>query len=174
MSQPSEPLVLALRQEWSHLLKQVALKLDHCLLQLSDTQICQRPGPGMNSVANHIAHMTGNLYQWSVTSLTDEPDQRDREAEFRDLHPGDVMSLKMRLLSSISAAYTSINRVTLEQLLQTRSVQGFTVTGLQALNHTVTHLVGHTHQVVQLTRWHLGEDYQFHWNPDQPRGEVPL
>lgn len=174
MSQLTEPLTQALRDEWNHLLKQVMLKLDHCLCQLSERQVCQRPGPGMNSIANHIAHMTGNLYQWSVTGFTAEPDQRDREAEFADISPAQLMNLKMRLLNVTAEAYNVIKRITPEQLLETRSIQGFNVTGLQALNHTITHLVGHTHQVIQLTRWHLGEDYRFHWEPNQPRNEVPL
>jgi aminoglycoside N3'-acetyltransferase len=55
-----------------------------------------------------------------------------------------------------------------------RQIQGFDVTVMQALFHTVPHFVGHTHQILMLTRLALGTEYQFEWSPEQSRTGVPL
>jgi len=100
--------------------------------------------------------------------------RRDRDREFADWEPSDLRRLNQELIMALNEASQVIARLTASQLLQTRTIQGFQVTGLQALSHTVTHLVGHTHQIVQLTRWHLGPGYRFGWSEDGPRDNVPL
>ena len=57
--------------------------------------------------------------------------------------------------------------------LEARTIQGFDVTVLEALGHTVTHFTGHTHQIIMLTRLILGDDYQYDWDPSRPRTSVP-
>lgn len=174
MSQSESHLLQDLCDEYLHLLTECVNKLEHCLSQLSDEQFCQRPGPGQNSVANHLAHMTGNLKQWAVTGFAQEPDRRQREAEFRDFSKSDRPRILHELISVLGLAAVTIEKVTPEELARVRTIQGFKVNGLQALSHTVTHFVGHTHQVIQLTRWHLGSSYRFHWNENASRNVVPI
>jgi uncharacterized damage-inducible protein DinB len=174
MSNTEVPLLEALRTEWLHLLIAATSKLEHCLCQLEPSQVCLRPGPQLNSIANQLAHVAGNLRQWTAAGFGAEPDQRNREREFEDWEPEDVRALQENLLRALAAAHDVISQVTTSELLRERTIQGFTVTGLQALSHTITHLVGHTHQIVQLTRWHLGSRYRFHWTEDSPRQGVPI
>jgi uncharacterized damage-inducible protein DinB len=175
MADSESTLLVALRAEWTHLLIAALDKIEHCQTQLNSEQICLRPGPGLNSIANLLAHIAGNLHQWGVAGFGAEPDCRNRPAEFGDWEPADLKALVQQLLKVLNAVSHVIDSVTSEELLRVRTIQGFSVTGLQALNHTVSHFVGHTHQIVQLTRWQLGGRYQFHWSEASPRTEgVPL
>ena len=174
MSETEKQLLTELKDEYLHLLSESVTKLDHCLSQLSDEQFCQRPGPAQNSIANLLAHMAGNLKQWAVTGFGTEPDLRQRESEFRDFTPHDRMKLLKELIAVLGLAASTIEKATHQELARVRNIQGFNVSGLQALSHTVTHFVGHTHQVIQLTRWHLGSRYRFQWDENAPRDRVPI
>lgn len=174
-TEPEAPLLAALRAEWTHLLIAAIDKIEHCQTQLTERQLCMRPGPELNSIANLLAHVAGNLQQWGVAGFGVEPDDRDRPAEFADWEPADLPTLNQQFIRTLSAVGRLIETVSSEELLRVRTVQGFSVTGLQALSHTVSHLVGHTHQIIQLTRWQLGGQYRFHWNEATPRTNgVPL
>ena len=61
-----------------------------------------------------------------------------------------------------------------QQLVETRVIQAFTVSGLNAILHTSSHFVGHTHQIILLTRIQLADAYEFAWTPDQGREQLPI
>ena len=48
-----------------------------------------------------------------------------------------------------------------QELLRSRRIQGFDVTGLGAIFDSVTHFVGHSHQIVYITRLQLGDRYEW-------------
>lgn len=160
--------------EFEHLLNESMRKIRHCVGQLNDEQIWKRPGDGMNSVANLLLHITGNLRQWCVVGIQQRPDDRDREAEFAATTGLNGAELIRRLDAVAAEAINVIQSLDDQSLQQDRQIQGFKVTVLQALFHTVPHFVGHTHQILMLTRLHLGSAYQFEWSPDQNRTGVPI
>ena len=49
-----------------------------------------------------------------------------------------------------------------QELLRVRHVQHWDVTALHAIFGSISHFVGHTHQIVYITRLRIGETYQFH------------
>ncbi|NQV25170.1 MAG: DUF1572 family protein [Rhodopirellula sp.] len=160
--------------EFEHLLNESLRKIRHCIGQLSDEQVWSRPRGELNSVANLLLHLAGNLQQWCVAGIGGEADDRDRDAEFAATGGLTCTELICRLEGVTGDAIKvmrSLNQVSLEQ---ERDIQGFSVTVLQALFHTVPHFVGHTHQLVLMTRMILGDAYQFEWSPDQKRTGVPL
>jgi uncharacterized damage-inducible protein DinB len=53
----------------------------NCLDKLSDEQIWQRGGDYENSVANLLLHLEGNLRQWILHGIDDQPDVRQRLEE---------------------------------------------------------------------------------------------
>src|SRR5947207_14506968 len=59
-------------------------KIEHCLAQLTDEQVWWRPRPEMNSIANLMLHLAGNLRQWIVAGVGGSTDVRDRPGEFTD------------------------------------------------------------------------------------------
>lgn len=80
----------------------------------------------------------------------------------------------MELRSTIAEAINVVQLVNEAEFCEPREIQQFSTTVMGAILHTVPHCVGHTHQIVQLTRMQLGEDYDFHWSPDAPRMSIPL
>jgi hypothetical protein len=167
-------LATELKRQWVHLLQQSLARIEHCLQQLTAAQIWYRSAADQNSVGNLLLHLAGNLQQWVVHGVAQQPDQRDRDSEFTadgNLPPADLLR---QLNEVVAAAIHVIRRIPADELLQPRSIQGFQTTVVGALMHSIPHFVGHTHQIVMLTRIQLGSDYQFHWNPDEPRGDIPL
>ena len=162
------------RQQACDLLDQSMIKLKNCLRQLNDEQLWWRPSENLNSIGNLVLHMCGNLRQWSVAGLTDAEDTRDREAEFSTSGGMDAAALLELAQSTVEHAQQVFRSASDQQLVETLVIQGFTVTGLNAILHTATHFVGHTHQIILLTRIQLADAYQFAWTPDQGRDQLPI
>lgn len=160
-------------RELGELLEQGLAKMHHCLNQLDDAQLWCRPAGSPHSIGNLLLHVTGNLRQWGWISLTEEPDRRDRAAEF-DSPPVDRSIAWEPLVQLVADCRERWATLSSAELLEQKSIQGFDVTVAQALLHTATHLVGHAHQVVLLTRQLRGDQYRFHWTPDMPRDRLPI
>lgn len=170
----ASPLVSALGREWSHLLDQSVARVEHCMEQITAEQCWMPPGSEQNSIGTIIRHMSGNLNQWGVDGILQQPNSRDRNAEFHSEQRQSHAELMTLLGDAAESAKNVLRRITDADLLESRNIQQFDVTVLGAIMHTVPHFVGHTHQIVQLTRIHLGEQYRFHWDPMGPRVGVPL
>ena len=155
------------------LLDQAMDKIEHCLDQLSDAEIWWRPEPDLNSIGNLILHISGNLRQWCVASLNQQPDIRDRAMEFATRSIDRVELLDIVRLA-VADAKTAILRLQKVQLLEPVVIQGFNVNRMNALLHTATHFQGHTHQIILLTRLQKKDAYQFNWKPESDRSHVPM
>ncbi|MDG2181022.1 MAG: DUF1572 family protein [Mariniblastus sp.] len=160
---------------WSiDLLEQSTVKIKHCLDQLTDDQVWWRPQPSMNSIGNLLVHLAGNLRQWGVVPFTLAKDNRDRESEFHPELRRDVDELIGELDSLVKASKDQWKYLSANQLSKVIDIQGFGVSRLQAIIHASSHFVGHSHQIIQLTRLQLDNEYKFHWTPNEPRGELPI
>lgn len=160
--------------EFEHLLNESMRKIRHCVGQLNDDQLWQKSADDLNSVANLLLHLAGNLQQWCVAGIQERPDDRDRAAEFAatDGLTGDELLGRLEVV--VREALSVIRSLDEASLEHARQIQGFGVTVMQALFHTVPHFVGHTHQILMLTRLALGAGYQFEWSPEQSRTGVPI
>lgn len=141
----------------------------HCLSQLDDTQIWQRCFPGANAVGNVALHVAGNLRQWITVGCDPTPanapgskqDNRDRSAEFSCTGGYTAEQLADQLRQAVDDAEATIRSLNKDHLLETRTIQGFAVTGMGAVWHSVSHLEGHAQETVFATRLILGETYRF-------------
>jgi hypothetical protein len=140
--------------------------LQHCVRQLTTDQVWSRLDADQNAIGNLLLHLEGNLRQWAVVGLADADDHRDRPAEFAERNAIPAAVLMQRLETCINEAIAVFNSLpNAETLLQPRRIQGFAMTGVAALQHTVSHFRGHTQEIVGRTRQLLGDRYQFAWNP---------
>ncbi len=160
-------------EDWCHLLDAAMNKIRNCVGQLNAEQVWWRPQPTLNSIANLMLHLAGNLRQWGIVGVTNGEDDRDRESEFTANSGSSADELSAQLEATVNEAKRTFRELTPQDLLAPRKIQGFDVSILQAISHTVSHFTGHTHQIIMLTRMILGDDYEFAWSPDMPRTGVP-
>ena len=158
----------------TEMLDQAMAKIEHCVQQLSETQIWWRPESSCNSIGNLILHLSGNLRQWGVTPFTMAKDRRDRDAEFATQPQPKIRELLNTLRQTVADAKNEWDHLNCNQLNRQVTIQGFDVTLMHAIMHTSHHFVGHTHQIVMLTRMQLRSNYQFHWTPEEERHHVPV
>ena len=65
-------------------------KIEHCAGQLTDDQLWWRPqlaaggDADMNSIANLMLHLAGNVRQWIISGVGGAKDIRNRPLEFSD------------------------------------------------------------------------------------------
>ncbi len=122
----------------------------------------------MNSVANLILHLCGNVRQWIIAGVGEVEDARNRPHEFSERGPIPKDELLRRLNTTVAEAKTTLENVSDLDLLQPRRIQGFDVTGIAAIFHSVSHFQGHTQEIIHMTRFQLGEEYRFDFVPKTP------
>lgn len=140
-------------------------RIGHCVGQLDDAQLWWRPCESMNSIANLILHLSGNLRQWLVAGVGGAADIRDRPREFAEREAIPKDELLTRLNAVVAEADAALGRCDEARLLERRRIQGFEGTVLSAIFGCLTHLNGHTQEIVHLTRLQLGDAYRFAWVP---------
>ncbi len=62
-------------------------------------------------------------------------------------------------------AKTALSEISAEELIQVRRIQGFDVTGIQAIFESVAHFRGHAQEIVHMTRCQLGDTFEFDFVP---------
>ncbi len=152
------------RQTLDHAL----LKIRHSVNQLSDEDLWWRQHPSHNSIQNIVLHLCGNVRQWIAHAVGGAPDHRDRPTEFSDRRSLPKSDLLRMLSEVVAEASASLAECDPRRLLEKIRVQGFDTTVLAAIFDSVSHFVGHTHQVVYITRLRVGDAYKFQWTPQTP------
>jgi hypothetical protein len=143
-------------------------KIEHCVGQLSDEQLWWRPRPEMNSIANLMLHLSGNLRQWMINGITGAPDTRNRPREFGDRSNKPKAELLAKLQSTVKDVDEVLASLDAEKLTTQRRIQGWEVTVIEALFSAVPHFRGHVQEIIHMTRVQLGEKYQFDFVPQTP------
>jgi len=166
MSEPgASPVAQAFLAESRRKLSACHERIRHCLDQLHDSQLWWRPHPSMNSIANLVLHLCGNLHQWIVSGVGGAADVRDRPAEFVDTGPVTKEQLIERIDRAEGEVDATLASFDPSGLPERRRIQGFDVVLLHAILDTASHFVGHTHQIVYITRVRMGGAYRFEWAP---------
>src|SRR5262245_17850635 len=153
---------LFLEHSRKRMLEQHWPRLRVCVESLNDEQIWWRPNEASNSVGNLILHLNGNVTQWLIGSFRKSEDHRDRPAEFRERHIIPKSELLEKLGSTMKDAAAVLSSLTEPDLLATYNVQGYTVTGLDAVYQVVEHFGLHYGQIAYITKLLRGEDLGFY------------
>lgn len=140
-------------------------KIKHCLAQLDDRQVWHRPRPDMNSIANILLHLCGNLRQWIIAGAGGSPDVRNRPAEFADRSMRPKAELFAELERVIAQCDEVLAHLEPGSLLQIRRVQGYELQMLAAIFDAVSHLQGHVQEIIHMTRALKGDGYRFDFIP---------
>jgi hypothetical protein len=73
----------------------------------------------------------------------------------------------------VEEAKAVLARQTARQLLDSRRIRGFDVTGRKAIFDSVPHFPGHTQEILGMTRLQLGDAYKFARTPTTPERGGP-
>jgi len=142
-----------------------AARVKHCLGQLDEGQVWQRPRPSMNGVGNLLLHLSGNLRQRLGSVVGGAADERDRPREFSERGPIPKAELLLRLEETVGGADAVLAGLTAERLLEGRRYAGprgeMEGTVLAVVLRTLLHLSGHAQEIVYATRLLLGDAYAF-------------
>jgi hypothetical protein len=157
----SHAIVTAARQTLADALG----KIEHCIGQLSEDQLWWRPRPEMNSIANLMLHLSGNVRQYIVAGVGGAKDLRNRPAEFADRSHRPKQDLLIKLKSTIDEADNVLARLSADQLVAQRQIQGWDLTLTEAVFGCISHFCGHTQEIIHMTRHQLGEAYQSKYVP---------
>ena len=154
------------------LLDQYWPRLRACVESLTDEQVWWRPNEASNSIGNLLLHLNGNVRQWLVSSFKQVDDRRDRPSEFQErrmVPPSALLEELGRTLAEVSNVLASLTEV---DLLRTLQIQGYTVTGLNAVYHVVEHFGMHYGQILYITKLLRGETLGFYRELDAT-GRMP-
>jgi len=140
-------------------------KIEHCVHQVNEEQVWWRPRPEMNSIANLMLHLAGNLRQWIVSGVGGARDIRNRPEEFIDRPELPKNNIVSMLRSAVREADGVMERLPSEKLTEPRRIQGFDTTTLAAIFDSVAHFRGHSQEIIHMTREILGDRYKFDFVP---------
>jgi uncharacterized damage-inducible protein DinB len=143
------------------LLEQYWPRMRRCVESLTDEQVWWRPNDESNSVGNLMLHLNGNVTQWMIASFNRLEDTRDRPAEFAANEETTRAELIAKLGATVAEAGKVLDRLTEAELTATYEIQGFRVSGLQAVYQVVEHFGLHYGQVLYITKMLTARDMQF-------------
>lgn len=143
-------------------LQESAERIFSCMQEIGDEQLWLRPNESSNSIGNIILHLCGNIRQYAVSSLGNQPDTRMRDLEFSTQEGFTKDELADRLRSTLEEAIQTIRSLDEESLIKTRTVQGFHLTGIGIIIHVTEHLSYHTGQVAFWVKCLKNKDLGFY------------
>lgn len=117
------------------------------LTEISEEQLWLKPNESLNSIANLMLHLCGNITQYIISSLGEVEDTRNRDLEFNTNKGGSKSEILTKLEDTVDTAKRVIFDSNLNKLLEIRSVQGFSFSGVGVVIHAVEHYSYHTGQI---------------------------
>ncbi len=144
------------------LLEQYWPRLRSCVESLTDEHVWWRPNEASNSIGNLMLHLDGNVRQWMVASFNRLEDHRDRPAEFKQRELIPARTLLDQLGRTIEEASRVLARLTDDDLLAQFEIQGYHVTGLEAVYQVVEHFGLHYGQITYITKMLRAQDLGFY------------
>ena len=148
---------------WSEYLGKIATAIE----PLTDEQVWWRPNEASNSIGNLLAHLNGNLSQWVLQGLGNQPFERHRDAEFAAQGGATKAELLAALRSTLTRCHEVVRKLKPHDLAKRHTIQKHETEGFSALFHVIEHMSYHTGQIVLLAKMQ-GAQVDFY---PQHRGE---
>jgi hypothetical protein len=161
---PSETTAASLFLAFSRakLIGQFWPRLRSCVESLSDEQVWWRPNMASNSIGNLVLHLNGNVTQWLIASFYSLDDHRDRPAEFAAKDGISRSELMADLGHTMERAAQVLGRLTEDDMLAAYEIQGYRMTGLEAVYQVVEHFGLHYGQIAYITKMLRDQDLGFY------------
>ncbi len=140
--------------------------INKSLDELTDSEVWQKPNASLNSIANLILHLSGNISQYIISSLGETEDKRNRDGEFIAISGLTKLELLQKLDDTVNTAKRVIFDATIDQFLKMRQVQGFSFSGVGVVLHAVEHYSYHTGQIAFWVKQLKNKDLGFYEGMD--------
>ena len=136
--------------------------IGQCVGQLTESQMWSRGGDHENSVANLLLHLEGNIRQWILHGIDNQPDVRRRDDEFALAATTSSAEALAAFNATVDEAAAVIAALPEDRLLVVIDPQPTgtwrNATILEAIFKIVSHLDHHTGQIILLTKQHVHHD----------------
>lgn len=136
-----------------------------CMDQLDEAHMWVRPTPNSNAIGNLVLHLEGNLRQWILGGIGNQPDNRNRSAEFSARSGFSRSELKNLLKDTVEQCCGLIESMPRHRVAETKRIQNEDVTIARALVVAVSHLGLHVGQIQYIGKMLLSDSYQESWKP---------
>lgn len=133
-----------------------------CMEKVPDSMFWHREQSVLNSVGNLLLHLSGNIRQYIISGLGGAPDNRERDAEFEIAQQPGRAEVWTGFQKTVEEAQAVIREAHAADLLQKRSVQGFSFSGMGLAIHAVEHLSYHTGQIAYMAKAGTGQQLGFY------------
>jgi len=137
-------------------------EVSRCLDRLSEKQIWHRGGDYENSIGNLLLHLEGNMRQWILHGIDDQPDVRERDAEFSltpSIHSTVARAGFNATLEEAAAVIATLDPSRLLTIIDPQPTGTWRHCPiLEAIFKVVSHLEMHTGQIILLTKQLLATD----------------
>jgi hypothetical protein len=151
-----------IRSQIIHRIGLNAPRIKICLDLITEEDLWKRPNETSNSIGNLILHLCGNMTQYVISSLGNEPDIRDRDKEFSTAGGMSREECFSKLHHTVSKVINVIHNAAEEDLTKVRSVQGFDCSGIGIIVHVTEHFSYHTGQIATLAKLFSNKDLGFY------------
>src|SRR3954454_25115881 len=85
-------------------LRQLTSRIEACIGRLTEEQIWARGGENENAIGNLALHLSGNVRQWIISTLGENPVPRDRDSEFSSRGGPAAQELSATLRATVEQA----------------------------------------------------------------------
>lgn len=145
---------------------------EEAMKQVTDPQLQIMLDPEMNSIAQTVKHMTGNMRsRWTdfLNSDGEKPD-RQRDSEFID-PPATREKLMARWEEGWQTVFQALEPLTDADLSRTVFIRGEAHSVMQAVNRQIAHYAYHCGQIVLLAKHFRSEEWKSLSVPRNKSGE---
>jgi hypothetical protein len=133
-----------------------------CLGKLTEEQIWKRGGPHENSIGNLLLHLEGNIRQWILHGIDNQPDVRRRDDEFTltpSIHSSAAFTNLTATINESRQVIATLPPARLTEIVDPQPTGTWRhTTILVAIYKVVSHLEYHVGQIVLLTKQLYGTD----------------
>ncbi|MEQ9593371.1 MAG: DinB family protein [Cyclobacteriaceae bacterium] len=147
-------------------MKESLERVEKCLGEMSEEEVWKKPNSQLNSAGNLVIHLCGNITQYIISSIGNEPDNRERDGEFSISGGFTKAELISKLRNTVEHACKIIAAQEEPSLLKLRSVQGYELTGIGIIIHVVEHFSYHTGQIAFWVKLLKEKDLGFYAGKD--------
>ena len=134
---------------------------ERAMAQVSDDRLFATLDDRMNSIAQIVKHMTGNMRSRWTDFLTTDGEKLDRNRDSEFVEPAATREAMMaQWENGWKILFAALEPLTDADLGRTVAIRGEAHSVMQAINRQIAHYAGHVGQIVFLAKHFSGEQWK--------------